>query len=181
MSGFLVAPIFHVEQIDRAELNRLIHLWGHRMGVYARPHHTVEAHHALLFHGRPVAVTATGDTPNIVVGDTRLLRSEVVELCRLCAVEGIFADPMLQLWRTGIFPALAARRPNPASVVAISYQEDGSKQDSLFLADGWSRIGRGRGGAQDSRHGREGYKLAIWGWPHAALEIATARRKARAA
>ena len=33
----LVAPIAHIEAIERADLNRLLVVWGHRMGAYTRP------------------------------------------------------------------------------------------------------------------------------------------------
>jgi hypothetical protein len=103
----LVPPILHVEQIDRAELNKLLEAWGHRMGPYTRPTYTFEAHHALFRHGRPIAVTAAGETVRETVGDTGIARSSCVELARLCSLSPFLCRPMLRLWRHIIFPAIA--------------------------------------------------------------------------
>jgi hypothetical protein len=104
----LVAPVQYIEAIDRAELNRLLVRWGHRMGPYERPKYAFEAHHAMFERGEPVAVAAAGETVREVVGHTGIRRAACVELIRLCAARPGLCRPMLRLWRGMLFPAIAA-------------------------------------------------------------------------
>lgn len=158
----LVPPIAHLEAIDRDELNRCLVAWGHRMGPWTRPCFAFEAFHALFEHGRPVAVAAAGETPREVVGDTGLLRAEVVELGRLCAERPGLNRIMLRLWREMVFPALARAHDRR---LAVSYQDEALHNGNIYRFDGWRRIGRGISGGNDARSGRRHRSLAIWGWP----------------
>lgn len=158
----LVAPIAHLEAIDRSELNRLLVAWGHRMGPYTRPAYTIEAHHALFHAGAAVAVTAAGDTVREVIGQTGIRREEAIELVRLCAARRDLCRPMLRLWREMVFPALAAVHRRR---IAVSYQDEALHSGDLYRFDGWQLLGKGGGGGRDSRTGRPGRKMKIWGWP----------------
>lgn len=157
----LVAPIAHIEAIDRTELNRLLVLWGHRMGPYMRPNFTIEAHHALFEHGRPVAVVAAGETVRERVGKTSIQRNEAVELVRVCAEREHLCRPVLRLWREIIFPALSVSHARP---FAVSYQDEALHSGNLYRFDGWVELGKGGRGGPDSRTGRPGRRLRIWGW-----------------
>lgn len=174
----LVPPVFHVESIDRSELNRWLVAWQHRMGPYTRPSFAIEAHHALFMHGEPVAVTATGDSPREVVGDTGLGRFELVELCRLCAGRPGFNRVMLRLWREGLFPDIAKAQRRQ---FAVTYQDESLHTGDTYRFDGWFRIGKGGGGGRDSRTGRTGRQLSIWGWPEAVVPVVAARKEAKEA
>lgn len=138
----LIPHVFHVEAIDRATLNRCLVAWSHRMGPYTRPSYAIEAHHALFMHGEPVAVTAAGDTPREVVGDTRLGRFEVVELARLCAAGSAWCQPMLRMWREALFPAIAEAHRRQ---FAVSYQDQRLHTGGIYRYDGWAMVGIGGG------------------------------------
>lgn len=158
----LVAPVAHIEAIDRTELNRLLVAWGHRMGPMTRPSYAIEAHHALFHNGAPVAVTAAGEPVREVVGQTGIRRDQCVELTRLCAARPDLCRPMLRLWREMIFPAIAKVHRRE---VAVSYQDEALHTGDLYRFDGWLLLGKGGGGGRDSRTGRPGRKMKIWGWP----------------
>lgn len=157
----LAPPVAHLEAIERSNLNRLLVEWGHRMGPYRRPNYTFEAHHAFFVHGEPVAVSASGETVRETVGRTGIARGEVVELVRLCASREHLCRPMLRLWREIIFPALSERYQRP---IAISYQDEALHSGNLYRFDGWIDLGKGGGGGPDTRTGRVGRSLRIWGW-----------------
>lgn len=158
----LIAPIAHIEAIDRAELNRLLTAWGHRMGPMIRPRYAIEAHHALFEHGRPVAVTSAGDTVREVVGQTGIRRGQCVELTRLCAARRDLCRPMLRLWREMLFPAIAAAHGRE---IAVSYQDEALHTGDVYRFDGWLLLGKGGGGGSDARTGRKARRMKIWGWP----------------
>lgn len=157
-----VVPVCHIEAIDRATLNQLLEQWGHKMGPFRRPRYTIEAHHALMHNGQPVAVTAAADTIREVVGQTGLRREECVELARLCASRPHLNRAMLRLWREFLFPAIASVHGRR---MAISYQDADLHSGQLYRFDGWQMIGQGGGGGSDGRSGRLGRKLRIWAWP----------------
>lgn len=157
----LFAPLAHVDAIDRSEANRLLVAWGHRMGPYTRPSHTIDAHHALFQNGESVAVAVSGETVGQVVGQTGITRGEVVELARLCAARPNLCRVMLRIWREMIFPAVAERHNRR---MAISYQDRDLHNGNTYRFDGWVRIAQCQSG-DDRRSGRKGRKMAIWGWP----------------
>ncbi len=171
MSG-LIAPILHIEPIDRGDLNRLLVLWGHRMGPYTRPTYAFEAHVAMFEHGEPVAVAAAGETAREVVGRTGIARSECVELVRLCAARRDLCRPMLRLWRETVFTGIA--KLNRRSI-AVSYQDEALHNGDLYRFDGWLLLGKGGGGGVDKRTGRAGRKMKIWGWAATAEDRAQLR------
>ncbi len=166
----ILAPLAHIDAIDRSEANRLLVAWGHRMGPVTRPAFAIDAHHALFQHGEPVAVTMAGETVREVVGQTGIRRDQCVELMRLCAARRDLCRPMLRLWREMVFPALSAVHRRP---LAISYQDEALHSGNVYRFDGWLDIGRGGGGGRDARTGRAGRKMRIWAWPRSAvLELA---------
>lgn len=177
MIGLLPPPV-HLERIDRADLNRLLIAWEHRMGAYTRPSYAIEAHHALFHHGEPVAVTAAGETVRETIGNSLIGRFEVVELARLCAARQHLCRPMLRLWREFLFPdiAVAHRRQ-----FAVSYQDEALHTGDVYRHDGWLLIGKGGRGGRDTRTGRESRSLKIWGWPREIGEVIAERKIARAA
>lgn len=161
----IAAPIAHLEAIDRSTLNRLLDEWGHRMGAYTRPRFAIEAHHALFEHGRPIAVTAAGETVREVVGSTGIRREDAVELVRLCAARPDLCRPMLRLWREIVFPRLAEAHRR---IIAVSYQDEALHSGNLYRFDGWIDLGTAGGGGPDARSGRRGRHLRVWGWSHTA-------------
>lgn len=171
----LFAPIQHIDAIDRADLNRLLVRWGHRMGPYTRPSYAIEAHYAMFQHGEPVAVAAAGETVREVVGRTGIRRDRCIELARLCAARRDLCRPMLRLWREMLFPAIAEVHGRD---LAVSYQDEALHSGDLYRFDGWVLLGKGGGGGPDTRTGRPGRKMKIWAWPAA---VATAALDERAA
>ncbi|MER2267173.1 hypothetical protein [Methylobacterium oxalidis] len=158
----LFAPIQHIDGIDRAELNRLLVRWGHRMGPYTRPGYAIEAHYAMFERGEPVAVAAAGETVREVIGQTGIRRERGVEFARLCAARRDLCRPMLRLWREMIFPAIGAVHGRD---LAVSYQDEALHSGDLYRFDGWVLLGRGGGGGPDSRTGLAGRRMKIWAWP----------------
>jgi hypothetical protein len=158
----LVSPVVHIEAIDRADLNRLLVLWEHRMGAFERPSYAIDAHHALFHCGEPVALTAASETVREVVGQTGIRRERCVELARLCAVRRDLCRPMLRLWRELLFPAIATVHGRD---IAISYQDEALHSGDLYRFDGWLVLGKAGGGGPDTRTGRPGRKMKVWGWP----------------
>lgn len=169
----LIAPIVHLEQIDRAEANRLLVRWGHRMGPMTRPVYAFEAAHVMCHHGDPVAIAVAGETAREVVGNTGLRRDEVVELVRLCAERPHLCRPMLRLWREFVFPPLAAAHRRR---IAVSYADTALHSGDVYRFDGWHLIGKGGGGGTDARTGRRGRKMKIWAWPPEPAEAPWADR-----
>jgi antitoxin VapB len=173
----LVPHIFHVERIDRADLNRCLVTWEHRMGAYTRPSAAIEAHHALFMHGKPIAVTAGAETVRDTVGDTLLGRFEVVELARLCASSPEWCRVMLRFWREGLFPDIARAHGRQ---FAISYQDEALHTGNTYRNDGWVKIGKGGAKGADRRSDRQPRSCAIWGWPTTVATVSADRRLARA-
>jgi len=68
---------------------------------------------------------------------------------------------MLRLWREMVFPALAAVHRRE---IAVSYQDEALHSGNLYRFDGWQLLGKGGGGGRDTRTGRPGRKMKIWGW-----------------
>lgn len=153
----LAPPIAHLAEIERAELNRALVAWGHRIGQWNRPQ-MLEWHHGLFHNGRLVAVTATAS----LIRETcaGLTRDQAIELGRLCASDRHLCRPMLRLWREFVFRPLAERR---GWTWAVSYQDAVMHTGNTYRMDGWVRIGAGSSGP-DSRSGRQGRKRVIWGY-----------------
>lgn len=162
----LLAPVVHIDAIDRDELNRWLVAWGHRMGEFKRPRYTIEAHHAMFHNGVPVAVATASETVREVVGDTGIRRVECVELARLCAARPHLCRPMLRLWREFVFPAVALAHHRSC---AVSYQDTALHSGDVYRFDGWRKAGTGGGGGRDARSGRHGRKMNIWVWPPEAV------------
>lgn len=149
-------PPVMFEGITRPELNACLIAWGHRMRPLRRP--TRGWAHGLRYDGRLVAVVSA-DTliqPQVAV----LLRSEAVELSRLCAERPDLCRVALRLWRAFVFPALAAAR---GSSWAVSYQDAVQHTGNLYRFDGCVPLARSRSG-NDPRSGRIGRDKIIWGW-----------------
>lgn len=171
----LLAPIAHLESVDRATANRLLVEWDHKMGPIRRPDFTIDAHHALFHHGEPVALASCGETVREVVGKTGIRRDQVVELVRLCAARRDLCRVMLRLWREMVFPDVARVH---GRTLAVSYQDRALHTGDTYRFDGWLAIGKGGGGGPDSRTGAKGRKMTIWAWPP---EAARSLVKAQAA
>lgn len=171
----LAPPIAHIEAIDRADLNRLLVRWAHRMGPMNRPSYAIDAHHALFQNGEPIAVTSTSEPAREVVGATRLRRDEVVELARLCACRRDLNRAMLRLWRELVLPPMLAVHRR---IGAISYQDEALHTGAIYRWDGWIDLGKAGGGGTDARSGRKGRKLRVWGWPRDLTDIVISRAKA---
>jgi hypothetical protein len=175
--GGLVPPIAHLEAITRADANRLLDRWGHKMGGFTRPTFAIEAHHALFQNGEPIALASTSEPAREVVGQSGVRRDQVVELARLCAARRDLNRAMLRLWRELILPAyLSAHRRS----WAVSYQDEAHHTGDIYRFDGWIDIGRGGGGGTDARSGRKGRKMRIWGYPRS-IVTAIAQPEERAA
>lgn len=169
----LISPsILSVQSIDRDQLNGMLLAWGHRMGVYSRPRFTFEAHHALFHHDVPVAVTAAGETVRDQIGRTPVRRQDAVELVRLCAARADLCRPMLRLWREFIFPDIARAHHR---WIAVSYQDEALHSGNLYRFDGWTELGAAGGGGTDSRTGRKGRSMRLWGWPLPGANVAAER------
>lgn len=165
-------PVLHVEAIDRVQLNRLLVDWDHRMGPFRRPRYAIEAHHALMHNGAPVAVTAASETVREVVGQTGIRRDQCVELARLCACRPHLCRAMLRMWREFLFPSIAAAHRRQ---LAISYQDADLHTGQTYRFDGWVMVGRGGRGGPDSRSGRPSRDLRIWAWPPEVADGALSR------
>lgn len=152
-AGF--APVIF-EPITRDELNAHLVLWGHRMGEVRRP--TRGWSHGLRYKGRLLAVVSADTLIRERVGG--LTRFDAIELSRLCAARSDLCRVALRLWRSFVFPAIAAAR---GCRWAISYQDAALHSGNLYRFDGWVPLGRSRSGT-DSRSGRPGRRKVIWGW-----------------
>jgi antitoxin VapB len=158
----LIAPIAHLEAVDRSVANRLLTDWGHKMGPIRRPNFAIDAHHVLFSHGLPVALASSGETVREVVGRTGIRREQCVELVRLCASRRDLRRVMLRLWREMVFPDVARAHGRD---LAVSYQDRALHTGDTYRFDGWLAIGKGGGGGPDSRSGAPGRKMTIWAWP----------------
>lgn len=155
----LVAPIAHVEAIDRGVLNDCLVRWGHRMGPWDRPSYREWAH-ALFRHGEPVAVAVAVAAQLIKEPVAGLMRAEAFELGRLCASGPHLNRVMLRLWRDFVGSEIAARH---GYEWVVSYQDLAMHNGNTYRFDGWTRLGRSRSGT-DKRSGKVGRDKTIWGW-----------------
>lgn len=141
------------EPITRDELNAYLILWGHRMGEIRRP--TCGWSHGLRREGRLLAVVSADTLIRERVAG--LTRHDAIELSRLCAARPDLCRVALRLWRSFVFPAIAAARS------AIRMLSSTLHSGNLHRFDGWVTLGRSRSGT-DSRSGRRGRRKVIWGW-----------------
>lgn len=158
----LAPPMLGLYPVDRDTANSLLEAWGHRMGPMRRPSYAIEAHHALLHDGEPVALAMSGEPVRETVGQSGIARSVCVELTRLCAARPHLCRPMLRLWREFVFPAVAARHGRR---LAVSYQDEALHRGDVYRFDGWLDICRAGGGGGNSRTGRPSRKMRVWAWP----------------
>lgn len=127
-------PIAGVYPAPMPEVNRLLTLWGHRLGAIRRPFHSEGF--ALLVDQRPVAVAVSTSIVNgPVAGYTR---QQVVELGRLCAAPGnTWANRvLLRLWREVCAPRWACW----PVLAAISYSHNAMHRGDIYRTDGWRKV-----------------------------------------
>ena len=55
--------------------------------------------------------------------------------------------------------------------LAVSYQDEALHTGDVYRFDGWRLLGTAGGGGRDSRTGRLGRKMRVWGWPANALPL----------
>lgn len=156
MSG--IAPIVAFDEISRADANRCLVAWGHKMGPLERGN-VRGLHYALYEEGEPVglAMAATTITPTVGGGLAHLNRDNTIELARLCAARPHLCRAVLRLWREFVFPRMGYPW-------AMSYQDADIHNGNTYRFDGWSRAGYSRAGGTDRRSGRVGRNKWIWTW-----------------
>ena len=143
--------------ISLEEANRLLVLWGHKMGACQRGNARGWSH-ALLHEGEPVAVTITASLIRQSVGGARhLTRGNTIELARLCAARPGLCRVALRLWREFVFPSLGYEW-------AMSYQDAALHSGNLYRFDGWTCLPKTSRSGRDSRSGRCGRRKRIWLW-----------------
>ena len=154
----LVPPVISFDAIEKADLNRCLIEWGHRMGPWNRPDYGAEAFHGMCHHGKLVAVTASAR----LIRETAagISRDMAFELGRVCAARPDLNRVALRLWREFVFPPMCQAH---GWTWAISYQDAVIHSGNLYRFDGWVRVGKSRSGT-DQRSGRKGRDKWIWGW-----------------
>ena len=149
-------PFVCFEPVDLTCANDCLVAWGHKMGPCLRGNARGWSH-ALIFHGKPVAVTITASLIRDAVGNAPgLNRSNTIELARLCAERPGLCRVAIRLWREFVFPSLGYQ-------FAISYQDANEHNGHTYRFDGWKRISRSRSGV-DTRSGRKGRDKWVWLW-----------------
>lgn len=158
----LIAPIAHMEQIDRRTLNGALVEWGHKMGPWDRPSFREGWFHGLFQNGDLMAVVACGDLirEHVMTTAGPLDRAAAFELGRLCAARPHLCRAMLRLWREFVFPAICTVH---GYSWVISYQDALLHRGDTYRFDGWVELGRSNSGT-DRRSGRRGRRKVIWGW-----------------
>jgi hypothetical protein len=156
----LVEPLISFDRIARADLNRCLVAWGHKMGPWTRPEGYPEWFHGLRQHGQLVAVVAAGALIRERVAG--LDRSQALELGRVCADRPTLNRVIVRLWREAVFTALAEQH---GYTWAVSYQDAVMHRGNLYRFDGWVQLGASRSGS-DRRRGGKGRSKIIWGWSH---------------
>lgn len=154
-------PLSAFDETDIDHANRCLIEWGHKMREINRPMNgTVvsgggDTAHALQYEGRIVAVTVTSTLiSENVAGRPDLVRSNTVELSRLCSSSPHLCRMALRLWREFVFRPLKYQ-------FAMSYQDANLHKGSTYRNDGWKIIGKSRSGT-DTRSGRKGRSKIIW-------------------
>lgn len=115
------------------DANRLLMLWGHRLGPVNRPFR--QQAFALELDGRPISVAVSASAVSSTVGGYG--RGEVVECARLCTAPGQAwaTRVMLRLWRQ----VCAPRWPDWAVRAAISYSQNAHHRGDIYRFDGWTK------------------------------------------
>ena len=154
-------PMCSFDEVSLKEANRLIELWGHKMGPLRRGNQSAWCH-ALRHEGVPVGVTCASYIIGQYVGgcDRKWNRRTVVELSRLAASRPSICRVVLRLWREFAFPAICKLG---GFVAAVSYQDAKWHNGHTYRFDGWKRIGRSHSGT-DTRTGRKGRDKFVWLW-----------------
>jgi len=150
-------PLCSFEEIELEQANACLAAWGHKMGPVVRGNNYSKCH-ALFHEGRPVAVTTTHTLirQNVGGGLAQLVRSNTIELSRLCAERPGLCRVALRMWREFVFPVLGYP-------YAISYQDADEHNGNTYRFDGWKRLAYSRSG-KDSRSGVKGRNKWVWGW-----------------
>lgn len=156
MFGALVS----FDAIDRAELNRCLVEWQHKMGPWERPANFPEWFHGLRHDGELVAVLAAAAL--IRERCAGLTRDEAIDLGRVCAARPALNRAAVRLWREFVFPALTKSNGQPW---VISYQDAVMHNGGLYRFDGWIKLGTSSSGT-DQRRGGAGRSKVIWGFSH---------------
>jgi hypothetical protein len=154
-------PLVTFEEITKEEANKLLILWGHKMGPLCRGNQA-GLHYALIHNDKPVALTSQSNLISPVVGGglNYLTRDNTIELSRLCAERTNLCRVALRLWREFVFPLTDYQ-------YAISYQDADLHNGNIYRFDGWKRVGYSRSGT-DTRSGRKGRNKYIWEWARCA-------------
>ena len=126
----LFGPLVGFDAIDKAECNRALIAWDHKMGPWERPFRSW--FWGLRHAGELVGVCAVGE----LIAETcaGFTRNQAVELGRICAARRDLNRVVLRIWREFVFPSLG--RP-----WAVSYQDAALHSGDLYRFDGWVRVG----------------------------------------
>ncbi len=175
----MMFPAVTFDGIELGDANRLLLLWGHKMGPLERGNEQGQ-HFALFHHGRPVAVAMASTLIRECVGGglSHMTREDTVELSRLCAERPGLCRVAVRLWREFVFPELPIPgRPGARYAQAISYQDADLHNGNTYRFDGWTREAFSHSGT-DARSGRKGRNKWIWVWRRPAAMAAAEERKA---
>lgn len=159
----LLPPLIGFDAIGRDELNRCLVAWDHKMGPWERPENFPEWFHGLRHNGELIAVLAAAALIKEPVAG--LLRTEAVELGRVCAARPAINRAAVRLWREFVFPSLCTVN---GQAWVISYQDAVMHTGGLYRFDGWIKLGVSSSGT-DPRAiggGRTGRRKVIWGFSH---------------
>lgn len=150
-------PIASLCEIELPEVNRLLTLFGHKIGRLQRGNQGARCH-ALFEADEPVAVATASALIGKTAGGIDWLTVETaVELSRLAASRPALCRVMLRMWREFVFPHLGWQW-------AVSYQDARLHTGATYRFDGWRRVGFSHSG-RDTRSGRAGRDKWLWVWP----------------
>ncbi len=151
-------PLASLEEVDRADANRMLVAWNHKMGPLERGNESGR-HFALFNNGRPVAITCqtTLIRERVGGGMGHLTRDNCCELARLCAERPGLCRVALRLWREFVFPEIGYQ-------FAISYQDADLHNGNTYRFDGWTRSEQIASSGTDQRSGRKGRRKWVWSW-----------------
>lgn len=149
-------PLIRFDPICQDLANKKLIEWKHKMGVLHRGNQKAICH-GLFEQDNLLGVTmaSTLITPQAAGG--LLLRSDTIELSRLCASRSELCRVILRLWREFVFPQLGY-------TFAMSYQDADLHTGNTYRFDGWKRIAHSNSGT-DTRSGRTGRSKYLWVWP----------------